>query len=175
MAEEYARDPEYRGALQKLSTYVFQKAILANNASTSAKNPTDMLLISDNDAKAAASIVAARTNLQSIITIGVTGNSLSTGKAASLGVVRFVAGMAISLAVGPIPIDGYTSVGVIYVPGGPADSWQMAGGLIDLRSGGLVKTRIVHGGGDPMKPEVLAQSNAIDLLLREMVFTNAKQ
>lgn len=175
VTDEYQRDQQYVDALQNLSTYLFQSAVRANGSSTTTVNENAVQLITKEEAKSAALHVKKQTGLKSLIVVGVTGNSLSTGKAASLNVVRFVGAMAASLAVGPIPTGGSSSMGVVFVPGGPVDSWQMAGGLIDLQSGSLITTRIIHGGGDPIKPNVLSQSEALDLLLREMVFSNARQ
>lgn len=177
ITDELARDPEYLGALQKLATYIFQGAIVAKSDAAAIKSKASVSLsfVSSDEASSAASIVAARTHRSSIIYIGVTGNSLSTGKAATLGIARFAVGLAISLAVGPIMTVGDTSYGLVVIPGGPADARQMVAGLVDLRSGVLIQSSIVHAGGDPIKPEILTRPDAIQLLLRDLVFTNAKQ
>jgi hypothetical protein len=174
VTDELARDPEYLGALQKLATHVFQSAITAKRDAVANNSASSAILLSPAEARSAATVVAGRTHHSSLIYIGVTGNSLSTGKATASGVARFTIGLAISLAVGPIAV-GDTSQALIFVPGGPADTRQMVAGLVDLRSGTLIQSNIVHGGGDPMKHEVLTQPDAIQLLLRDLVFTNAKQ
>ncbi len=62
---------------------------------------------------------------------------------------------------------------MVFLPGGPVDNRQMAAGLFDLKQGQLVGSRVVGAGGDPMKPDVLAEREGLNLLLRELLLTAA--
>lgn len=168
-------DTEYMRALQTLATHVFRRSIAAFNKdkppepqSSSSDNAAD-----DDRARAAAAVVTRKSGHTSLLYVGVTGNSLSPQKAFAMGAARVVAGVALSMAIGPIYIAGATQYYAVFVPGGPVDRRQMAAGLVDLKQGVLVHSRVVGAGGDPMKPEVLAERNALNLLLREMLLTAA--
>ena len=78
-----------------------------------------------------------------------------------------------SMAVGPIYVGSGTQVSMVFLPGGPVDNRQMAAGLFDLKQGQLLRSRVVGGGGDPMKPEVIAERDGLNLLLRDLLLTSA--
>lgn len=178
-----AADAAYVQALQDIATYSYQRALAeAAQAAAPATPSTDTLVttsetalqkfVQDQRMQEAATLVRARSARSGLIYVGVTGNSLSPGKAAAFGVLRVAAGVALSIAVGPVFTAGTTRYGVIFVPGGPVDMRQMAAAVIDLRSSTPVRTKVVHGGGDPMKPDVLTDPNALGLLLRDLAFSN---
>lgn len=195
---ELARDRDYVDALQTLATHVFRSSVSSAAAqassttaataatpttATTAGAPTTTAATPDaiepELLRRASALVAQRSGRSSLIYIGVTGHSLSTAKATAFGAARVVAGVALSLAIGPVfTVSGgmtTTSYYVVFVPGGPSDKRQMAAGLWDLREGVLVNSRVVGGGGDPMKPEVLASREAVVLLLRDLVFQSASR
>jgi hypothetical protein len=82
------------------------------------------------------------------------------------------ASIALSVAPGPIATIGGSKISVIFLPSWPADSRQMVAGVVDLRSGTVGQTSVVHATGDPLKPETLAGEQALQLLMRDLVFTN---
>lgn len=171
VAPEVAADADYVAALQTLATHVFRRSVAAYDKDKPAApeaNADD-----DERARRAAAVVAQRSGRSSLLYVGVTGHSLSSEKAVAAGVARVVAGMAISMAIGPVFTTGGMTYSVVFVPGGPVDKRQMAAGLYDLQRGQLVGSRVVGGGGDPMKPEVLAERNGLNLLLRDLLLTNA--
>jgi hypothetical protein len=171
IAPEVAGDAEYVAALQTLATHVFTRSVQAYDKDKAPQpNATD-----DERVRQASALVAQRSGRSSLLYVGVTGHSLSSGKAAASGVVRFIAGMALAVTVGPAFTASGTSYTVLFVPGGPVDKRQMAAGLFDLGQGQLVRSRVVSGSGDPMKPEVVADQNALNLLLRDLLLTTAPQ
>lgn len=176
VAPELASDAEYVRALQTLATHVFRRSIadfIKDRSSGPESSSPDTAAADDERARAAASVVAQKSGHSSLLYVGITGNSLSSQKALALGAARVVAGVALSIAIGPVYVVGNTQVYAVFVPGGPIDKRQMAAGLIDLKQGRLVQSRVVGAGGDPMKPEVLAERNGLNLLLREMLLTAA--
>ncbi|MCK5504855.1 MAG: hypothetical protein KAJ10_06815 [Thermodesulfovibrionia bacterium] len=175
------QDAEYISALQDMATFAYQSAILksisikeSNGSSkklyssektevTDSQDPssTSKLFISPERVKAAFSVVAERSHRSSLVYIGITGNSRSSGKKLALGSASFLIGMSTGLA-----------TGVSVVPFFPADANIMTAGLINLQSGTLIKSNLVQINGDPMNPEVLAQSYKAHLLLRDLIFSN---
>lgn len=174
VAPDVAGDADYVNALQTLATHVFRRSVAAYDKDKPPVPDANTDTAADDErARRAAALVAQRSGRSSLLYVGVTGHSLSSGKATAAGVARFVAGMAISVAIGPVFTAGGVQYGVVFVPGGPADKRQMAAGLYDLKQGHLVRSRVVGGGGDPMKPEVLAERNGLNLLLRDLLLTSA--
>ncbi|KAB2875743.1 MAG: hypothetical protein F9K36_04495 [Burkholderiaceae bacterium] len=176
VAPELAADVEYVNALQTLATHLFRRSVAAY-AKDEPPPPeaagTDAA--ADNErARRAAAVVVQRSGRSSLLYVGVTGHSLSSGKATAAIVARAAAAMAMTAAIGPVFIAGGTSYYVVFVPGGPVDRRQMAAGLYDLNQGQLLKSRVVSGGGDPMKPEVLAERDGLNLLLRDLLLTTAR-
>ncbi len=165
ISPDVSGDAEYVAALQFLATHVFTSSLAAYGKDPHAKTAND------DQVRQASALVAKKSGRSSLLYIGVTGNSLSSGKAFTFGAVRLVAGVAISVAIGPIYTVGGTTYGVVFVPGGPVDRRQMAAGLFDLKQGALVRSRVVGGRGDPMKPEVVADKNALNLLLGDLLLT----
>lgn len=188
VASELEHDPEYLAALQNISTFVFQSALFESTKLDADKIDSPYIslkratldadkiespYISLEEARAAAALVKARSRRSNLFYIGVTGRSLSTGNAAASQMARFVTGVAISTAIGPIFTVGDTSYGAVFVPGGPTDAHQAVAGLVDLDSGTLVKTNVIHAGGDPMNQEVLTRPRAIHLLLSDLIYSDA--
>lgn len=79
--------------------------------------------------------------------------------------------MALSLAIGPVFRTEGIEVYAVFAPRFPYDVRQMAGGFVDLDAGSVVRTKVVHDVGDPMKSEVLARKEALSLLLVDMAFS----
>lgn len=174
VAPELAADADYVNALQVLATHVFRRGVAAYDIDKPpAPDARPDTAADDERARLAAATVLRKSGRASLLYVGVTGHSLSSGKAAATGVARVVAGVAMSLAVGPVFTAGGVQYGVVFVPGGPVDKRQMAAGLFDLEHGRLVRSRMVGGGGDPMKPEVLAERDGLNLLLRDLLLTSA--
>lgn len=178
-APEVSADAAYVAALQTLATHVFKRSIAAYDKDRPAQNTTatveDAGAADDERVRRAAALVAQRSGRSSLLYVGVTGHSLSAGKATATGVARVVAGVALSMAIGPVFTTQGSSLHVVFVPGGPVDKRQMAAGLFDLQQGRLVGSRVVGAGGDPMKPDVVANRESLNLLLREMLLTTAPQ
>jgi hypothetical protein len=78
-------------------------------------------------------------------------------------------GVATSLAIGPLPLGNDQNLIVGIMPGFSRDQRQMVAGLVNLQSGTIEWSNVVHGGGDPLKPEVVANLSAIDLLFTNLV------
>jgi hypothetical protein len=176
VAPEISADAEYVQALQTLATTIFQGSLAQSTAAASASasaNAGPSATEAPEAVRKAAAVVAQRSGRSSLIYVGVTGHSLSSGKATALGVARFAAALALSVAAGPVFTAGGTSYGVIFVPGGPVDKHQTVAALFDLQQATLVRSKVVHGGGDPMKPEVLSRRESVQLLLRDVAFANA--
>lgn len=174
VAPELAADADYVNALQTLSTHVFRRSVAAYDKDKPAPPDAGVDTAADDErARRAAALVARKTGRSSLLYVGVTGHSLSSGKATAAGVARVVAGVALSMAVGPIYVGSGTQVSMVFLPGGPVDNRQMAAGLFDLKQGQLVGSRVVGAGGDPMKPDVLAEREGLNLLLRELLLTAA--
>jgi hypothetical protein len=168
-------DAEYLAALQTLATHVFKGSLAAYDKDPKKpEGPAPATAADDAErVRQASMLVAQRTGRSALLYLGVTGHSLSSGKTASFAAARIVAGVTISLAIGPVFTIGGVSYGVIFIPGGPVDKRQMAAGLFDLRQAQLLRSRVVGAGGDPMKPEVLADRNALNLLLGDLLLTTA--
>lgn len=160
-------DPSYVDALQALSTHLFESALarFSNTAS-----PTLSRTVSPDRATRAAGLVAQRTNIDTLMYVGVTGTSLSSAKTAAVRTLQVLGGVATSLAVGPIASSRGNQVYSVFVPGGPGDARQMVATTMNLRSGQVLFTSVVSAGGDPLKAEVIAHPTAISLLLRDLTF-----
>jgi hypothetical protein len=171
ISPDISADAEYVDALHTLSTYVFKRSLALASAQASASAASLDATVPDGLHKAAA-VVAQRSGRSSLIYVGVTGHSLSSGKAATLGVARFAAGLALSVAIGPVFAAGGMNYHVVILPGGPVDKRQMVAALFDLRQAALVRSNVIHGFGDPMKAEVLASRESVQLLLRDVAFSN---
>lgn len=176
VASELASDADYVRALQALATHVSRRSVAAYDkgkppapGSSSQDSAAD-----DERARDAATVVAHKSGHTSLLYVGVTGNSLSSQKAFAIGAARVVAGVALSMAIGPVYTTGATQYHVVFVPGGAVDTRQMAAGLLDLKQGKLMQSRVVSAGGDPMKPEVLAGHDGLNLLLRDMLLSAAR-
>lgn len=161
VAPDVAADPEYAAALTVLSSHLFQSSLVPAGTAAAAVPQA---------VRDAAAVVAGRSGRSSLIYVGVTGHSLSTGKAAAMGAARIATGVALSLAVGPVFTSGGASYGVVFVPGGPVDKRQMVAALFDLRQATVIRSNVIHGGGDPMDATVLASREAVQLLLRDVAF-----
>jgi hypothetical protein len=178
VAPDVVADGDYVRALQTLATHVFLRSLAAVAAASPAppagSAPASPAAAEPSEAvRQAAALVLQRTGRSSLIYVGATGHSLSSGKAATFGAARIAAGVALSVAIGPVFTAGGASYGVVFVPGGPVDKRQMVAALFDLRKAGVVRSNVVNGGGDPMKPEVLANPEAVQMLLRDLAFSTA--
>lgn len=161
--EEISRDAEYSQALQQVATQVFSTAVASGGAGNA--------LVNREQLASASAIVSRKTGHSGLVYIGVTGNSLSPGKAAVSVGARAIASMALSLAIGPVFRTEGIEVYAVFAPRFPYDVRQMAGGFVDLDAGSVVRTKVVHDVGDPMKSEVLARKEALSLLLVDMAFS----
>lgn len=164
-------DALYAQALQVLTTHLFETSLA--QFSETKRNAGIDAGTSGMSIAGAASIVAARTGTDSLIYVGVTGTSLSPARVAATRTVQVLAGVAISLAVGPIALSQGTQVGLVFVPGAPIDMRQMVGSTVDLRSGQILFSNVVRAGGDPLDASVIASPESIALLLRELTFRRA--
>jgi hypothetical protein len=172
LAPEVAADADYVNALQTLATHVFRRSIAAYDKDKPPPEGTDTAA-EDERARQAAVLAAQRSGRSSLLYVGVTGHSNSSGKSAAAGLAIVIGSVATTLAIGPVFTAAGASYHVVFVPGGPVDKRQMAAGIYDLKQGRLVSSRVVGAPGDPMKPEVLAERNGLNLLLREMLLTPA--
>jgi len=172
VAPDVVGDAEYVIALQTLATHVFRRSVAAYDKDKPSAPDTNAKSTDDERVRHAAALVAQKSGRSSLLYLGVTGHSLSSGKAAAAGVARVVAGVVISVGIGPVFMAGGAQYGVVFVPGGPVDKRQMAAGLYDLKQGQLLRSRVVGASGDPMKPEVIAERNGLNLLLRDLLLTS---
>ena len=157
------QDSQYVAALQHIATHANQSALSGNNAELNAQLLADM-----EKTKTSAAVVAMHSDCSSLIYLGIFGNSLTKGKAFAQGVgqfaVAFTTGMVTAMSTG-----GY---GLLIFPHAEKDGYQMTAALMDIGSGSILASNVVHGNGDPMNPEVISQRDPIHLLLREVVFSN---
>ncbi len=163
-----AADPELLRALQILSTDAFARGIESAKPGSPPAQPSEQAL---QAAREAAAVVAHRTGRSGLLYVGVTGRSLSTGKALAFGIGR----VAVGIATGMVPLiagGGYV-YSVAVIPGGPVDQRIMTGAMVDLRDASITNGSTLSAGGDPMKPEVLAERPALARLLRQVAFVNA--
>lgn len=170
VAPEIEADGALVEALGVVATHAFETAVLAALQPPEPVPPT----FDATTVRTAAALVAARTGRSSLFYLGVTGTSISTEKAFVSFAGRLAASVALSLAIGPIASVNTATTSyqwhVIYVPGGPVDRRQMVGAMVDLRDGRVVQSQVVHAGGDPMSPDVIASRDALALLLKDAAF-----
>jgi hypothetical protein len=168
--ETIKADPVYADALSKASTYIFQyvmtKALKANESSRQSVDPEPAVLVTDEEFRAAVALIAERTNVSSIFYIGVAGTSITSGKVAAQHIGRVIIGMATGLATGGLG----TNFGLIFIPGYQIDGRIMVAALVDPQSSQLTWSNSVRAGGDPAEPEVVANTDALALLLRGLMF-----
>jgi len=131
VAPEISSDMEYLQALQTVSTYLFQRG-LEKASVTEPPNSVPPESPAPDDVRKAADVIVRKSGRSSLVYVGVMGHSLSSAKAATLGVVRVAAGVA-SIAVGPTFTVGGATYGVMVIPGGPIDKRQMVATLFDLQ------------------------------------------
>lgn len=172
VAPPVAADDAYRTALHELATWSYQGALARATEGQSGNPPPRW--VDESRAQQAMRVVRERSGHSSLIYVGVTGNSHSAEKASAVNVLRFVSGVALSMAIGPIYV-GQSGMNVVFVPGGLSDSMQMAAALVDLRDSRVASTRIVHSNGDPIKAEALVHPDALGLLLREITLIPASR
>lgn len=165
-----AADEAYLFALEYISTFLFESS-LARSQSNQSSYQLEQSVNDRHIFESSISTVATRSGKSRLLYIGITGTSLSTGKAVALGIARFATGLALSVAVGPLYKSGGNNYGVVFVPGGVTDGSQTVAALLDLKTGGIVKTNIIHSYGDPMKAETLSQGESMRLLLRDIAFS----
>lgn len=174
--ETVAKDEEYLNALKTISTYIYQSALFrfshakSNDQPEGAVSPVARGYIVDG----AIDKIKERSLKTNLVYIGITGTSLSSGKAAALGIARFASGLVFSVAAGPLFSAGGTGYYLVYVPGGITDGSQIASGVLDLRTGKLTGANVISVLGDPMKSEIFIQKDAMRLLLRDVVFYKSK-
>jgi hypothetical protein len=104
---------------------------------------------------AAAELVRTKLNASSAIVIHVAGYSQTTGKAAAGNAGRIFVGVLTGVL-----------TGVAFIPGGATDGSIMTSGVVDLKTGVLVRSSAMRGLGDPRKPEVVSNQNLVNLVMR---------
>lgn len=167
VADELINDPEYLNALTTISTYVFEREMIKIIRHYSKKDTQSLsLIVTDDQLKTASEIIKAKTNASSILYVGLKGTKISGGKKFGQGLFSFTVGMATGIATAGMG----TGYWVSYMPGRNKD-WKYSGaGLINLESGELVWSSWSSAQGNPLKPEKVATTDSIELLLKDLVF-----
>ncbi len=164
-------DPEYVRALTVISTYAIERAATdrppnKNNEAIEPPQNATRPQIDDNEFKSAASLLKKRTQASSVLYLGILGTSRTTGKAALQSTGSFLVGMTVGLATAGLG----TGYALAFTPGHQIDGRVMEGAMLDLDSGDITWSNAVHAGGDPIKPETVADAKALDLLFHGVVF-----
>ena len=161
-------DPQYLNALSVVSSYAFERAAVSGNAPGT--NDGNMpgreapKSVDIEEFRTAVDVIKNRTQASSLLFMGVLGTSRSTGKAVAQGIGQFIVGMTTGVVTGGL---------VVFVPGHQIDGRVMEGALIDFESGQLTWSNAVRAGGDPIKPGVIEDPQALDLLFRDIMFKPA--
>ncbi len=166
VSEDLGSDSNYVHALTKVGTFAFQHPFLPKQEVTSASNDStdkQMPLVTVEQFRAATAIVAAKTQASSILYIGVSGLSRSTGQNILRGIGSAIIGTVVGVATG----------GIIVMPGPVPDSRLMSAALIDLETAEVEWSNAVRAHGDPVKPDVIAAQSPIELLLSHLVHKEA--
>ena len=163
-------DTELVRALGAVSTYAFERAAV-DSASTnkSGKRPKSGKLpasISPSEFQSAAKVIQDRTQAASVLFLGVLGNSRSGGKATTQFFESLAVGVGTAFATAGLGTGYY----VMFMPGHKPDGMVMEGALIDLETGQLTWSNAVRAGGDPIHPKVMANSDVLSLLFRDIMF-----
>jgi hypothetical protein len=149
-------DQAYLSALSQLATLGFYYATTGRLGPGNGVDNTS----SWEKFEKSAHVIADRTGATSVLYLGVLGYSETSGRAAALGIGRFMFGMATGVLTG-----GH----VIIIPGQNTDGRLVSATLVDLPSGEAVWSNAIRGAGDPMKPEIVADAEALDRLLSDLL------
>jgi len=171
-------DTEYLSALSKVSTYAVQKEVASvpeQVAGTAGKNHNEsgdqspQVIVSPEEFKAAAAVIAARTHASSELYLNVAGTSISTGKALGQSVGGFFVAMGTAIATAGLGTGYYA----MFMPGRSIDGRFMGAAAVDLESGEITWSKAVYAKGDPIKPDVVAEPETLNLLLFDLVHRSA--
>ena len=154
-------DSDYVYALTVVATYAFQHPFLPKQKVTSADQQVP--LVSLEQLRTATAIVTAKTQASSILYIGVSGLSRSTGQNIIYGIGSVLIGTTIGVA------TGGTAVFPVPVP----NSRLMSAALINLETANVPWSNAVKDNRDPIKPNVVATQSAVELLLSHLVHPEA--
>ncbi len=167
ISDEIKSDREYVGALSILATYVFQHAATQKKSSDSNASSGQLPdLVSSTEFKRAVAVIQERTRASSILYLGVAGTSLSPGKVAAQKIIGAILATGVGFATAAMSTGYY----LLFIPGNQIDGRIMGAGLVDLESSDLAWGNAVRAGGDPMKPEVVSNPDALTLLLRDLMY-----
>lgn len=163
-----AGDAEYVSALQLISTYSFERAAVPAKKDNIHTNhgPTR---ISMAEFQRAAKVLKDRTGASSVLFLGVLGKSRTGGKA----LAQFLGAMTVGIGTAYATAGLGTGVYVMFVPGSQVSGSMLEGALIDLDSGELAWSKAVGSIGNPVKPQTLANPEALDMLFRDVMFKPA--
>lgn len=168
-------DGEYINSLSILATYAFQQPILEIQRlerleSLNEFSQGGLFLEDEYDDKLkpffgveqfnkAAAIVADRSQASSILYIGQSGLTRSTGQSITEGIGSFIATMAIAVATG----------GLVYLSVFSVDSSYISATLINLENHEVPWSKSIRFKGDPVNSEILASYENMSLLLSPIV------
>lgn len=165
----HTEDPQYVQALGVISTYAFERAAVDAKKKPDDKNEKQSeppAAISMSDFRAAADVLKARTQASSVLFLGALGTSYSAAKTVARQFGRVVIGMGTALATAGLGTGYYLA----FAPGFQFDGWVLEGALIDLQSGQLTWSNAVKAYGDPVDPQTLAKTYALDVLFQDIFF-----
>lgn len=142
---------------------------------TGADKPPKIRL--SDEARAVAGKVAARHERQSILFVGLEGNSESGGKVFAQTAALVGVGVVAGVLAGPVSMAGLSTTQSVAINGAGAaaapflshDGWRLIGSLVDAAEGQLQWSRVLQGGGDPLVSANLGKAVTTDPLLRGLM------
>ena len=174
---DFAKTSDFTDALGVVSSSVYRKALIAATAKSDKNNAQNGAIDATSEAslRAATNFLLKSTGATSLIYVGAAGSSLSSGKAAALKIAQFVTAMAFgatSYSLGP----AFRAVGsnyyIVYQSSASMDFIQVAAGYVDLQTGKVLRTNMIHSRIDPMQSSDLLSVSDTKLLMRELIFSN---
>lgn len=193
--EGIRRDSIYLDALVKLSTLAYQHPWVKNseadtapaeNAATTDDTSADFgdpdeaddsiekvrEIFSSQEYKDALDIVAKRTNSSSVLYVGASAISVSSGKRASSVLGNILVAVASAVAIGPVGVGGGQYAFAV-APTPTSDSRIMSASLINMDSKEIIWSNSLTVGGDILDDAKITNIGSIDLLLTSMVRSEA--
>ena len=166
----FTNDTPFVRAVGVVSTYAFERAAVDSaSAKKGGKRPKGSEMpasISIHEFQSAAQVIRDRTQASSVLFLGVLGTSRSGGKATA----QFLTGLTLGVGTAVATAGLGTGFYLVFIPGHQVDGMVMEGALIDLETGQLTWSNAVRAGGDPIHPKVMANSDVLSLLFRDVMF-----
>lgn len=157
-------NPAYLKALGVICTYAFEHAAVPDIANAPSR-PNMPASVSLEDFRRAAGVIGDRTHAARVLFVGILGNSNSERNKSDQGITVRAGSGGSAFARSGLGTGYY----LIFTRGHQVEGLVMEGALIDLTSGKVTWSNAVQVQGDPMRPQLLVNSGALDLLLRKIM------